>query len=328
MGGQSGGQGPADINGPTQQIAKDQLLAGPIPPPSPMSGMVQPPPPTPTGPWQPVGFPPGASGHPPPPAGKRRVGVILSAIAVIVAAVIGVAAGLRMAAPHRSVQSVSKTSAPDPMADGFTYRLLPATVLPDVEGAKTVAYRVQSAEPPIGRLSTPTFTTPPTCSLEYWPYAAALWGTAMSTAAQAYTNLPEGHTPGDDSWHVKLTLGAAVFRTSAEASATLAKLTDSVNSCTMTYTDGTTANVVDKPEPTQFTVDHRESTGTDGLTWEHTSNLMTVAGESLYPLKTAYVYRVVDNLAVLAMYVSMLPEDESSKAVDLLIANANARNHR
>lgn len=254
--------------------------------------------------------------------------MIFSVIAIIVAAVIGVALGLRVAAPRPAVHLEPKPSAPDPVADGLTYRLLPATILPDVEGAKTVAYRVQSTQPPIGPLSTATFTTPPICSLEYWPFSVALWGKAMSTAAQAYTNLPEGHDPADNSWHVKLTLAAAVFRTSAEASATIAKLTDSVNGCTVTYTDGTTSNVIDKPEPTQFTVDHRESNGTNGLTWAHTSNLMTVAGESLYPLKTAYAYRVVDNLAVLAMYVDMLPKDEPSKAVDLLIANANARNHK
>ncbi|MUL61234.1 hypothetical protein B5P44_01380 [Mycobacterium sp. CBMA 213] len=319
---QPAGPDPAGIDGPTQWISRDQLSPGPVPGAPPPMG----------GPWPPAGPPPVPGGPPPAPGGfgvpprKRRGRAIASVVAVIVAVVVGIAVGLGFL-PNRTFHSVPRPSVPDPAAEGFVYRFLPMAIMPDLDALENARiWRVTSVEPPLGPLPSSVLTTPPICSLEYWPYSAELWGKAMTTGLQAYTNLPEGHS-NDEQWHFKLFVGVAVFRTSADALATVAKLTDSVNGCTMTYTDGNRSNS-NQAVPAQYTVNHRESSGANGLTWEHESNNTTVAGDSEFPMSTGYAYRVVANLAVLAQYIAIVPKDEPTKAVDLLIANANARNHK
>ena len=319
---------PLGGNGSVHRFANGESAVGPASRAQPpMGGMVPPPPPPPPPvPWSPVGFPAGPEGRPIPPPRKRRGRAIAAVIAVIVAVVIGGALGLRMAAPHRSAQPAPKPTTPDSASEGFVYRLLPATVFPTPDELdKGMDAFVNSALPVFLGVDRGRETTPPICSLEFMPASPTLWGKAISAAGQVYSDLAPSHA-ADPNWWTKTVLEIAVFRTSADAKATIAKLTDSINGCTMTYTDGTVSN--NGVDPARYTVESRTPDGPNAISWVHTSN--NIVGDEITqsPMKSSYAYRVVDNLAVFAIYHSIVPRHEASKAVDLLIANANARNHK
>ena len=243
---------PDDINRPTERITPDQLKPPPVPH---HAGMSYPPPspgvypgtPPAAGPAQAAWAWPGstapAAGYPdlaPPQTSSKRRLVLIGALAVVVVAVaaIGVALVGNSDSSSDSSAPTSTTASATKSPDGV-YRVVPQRMLPSASDVqKATMWSMETAGAVATTAANDAATVPPNCAVASSTNSVATWGPAIADASQAYQDGP------DDSYAHYAFAGLAVFRSPADAAASMKLVADSVKSCTDTYTIPDTGNKI------------------------------------------------------------------------------------
>lgn len=311
-----------DINGPTTQLTRDQVRPratphrqGPSAPRPPASGGPRPPAPPPVVPpaaaWPAPGVPGG--GYPAPPATPQKARTTRLALigGIATVAVLAVGAGFVFMRSSDSASDTSSAGSTTSSASSSTknpdgvYRVVPQKMLPsESDVQKATMFSLTAAGAVATTASNDVATSPPNCAGINATNSVTSWGPAISDAGQAY----QDGTDADFS-HFAF-VGLAVFKSPADAAASMNRIADSARNCTGTYTvqrDGKTLT---------WRVDNTKVTDSSAR-WELTQ-VDSPAGRWV----CTHAYATKGNLAAAASTCGQSANDGPGMLVDQVLAKA------
>ncbi|GAA2401357.1 hypothetical protein GCM10009856_07200 [Mycolicibacterium llatzerense] len=238
---------------------------------------------------------------------------MIATVVVLVVVAGAVVTYNRVVTNPRSVQSEiasnagRSSAAPAPGSATGTYAPDPLPRLPTAEEIEQITLLVVNpVSVPYTVAAPDTKTTPPNCALADHPTSKSAWGTTQSEAGQLFTD--GTYTTYSNTVGVDL----AVFATAADATASLAKITDSVKSCVGRYTTQSGANV----------------TASSVLSVHESPNAISWADNTLdqeRPWICSMAYKVESNLASSSVICGVAETDSPAKLVDLTLNKATGR---